>query len=200
MTNEEAIKYTEKCIFATKDCIERHKKSGFPTGEMQETLEYYEIILKSLKSVSFLTAIQDNNFQNHTKMVPLTIEELREMDGKPVFLPKTNCWALATKDVFVMLLTFPDGEKCSANDWYKQVGPAYAYSFAHIDRAAWEPCGACKDGKITIHVPEFRAMAACNQHMDHGAFDLTLRLKFCPLCGRPLTEEAWAELEKRLRG
>ena len=131
---------------------------------------------------------------------PLTLEELREMDGKPVFLPKTNCWALATKDVFVMLLTFPDGEKCSANDWYKQVGPAYAYSFAHIDRAAWEPCGACKDGKITIHVPEFRAMAACNQHMDHGAFDLTLRLKFCPLCGRPLTEEAWAELEKRLRG
>lgn len=52
----------------------------------------------------------------------------------------------------------------------------------------------------TIHVPEFKAMAVCNQHMDHGAFDLTLHLKFCPWCGRPLTPEAWAELEKRLRG
>lgn len=71
---------------------------------------------------------------------------------------------------------------------------------SHIDREAWEPCGACKDGKITIHVPEFRAMAVCNQHMDHEAFDLTLRLNFCPLCGRPMTEEAWAMLEKQLRG
>ena len=43
-------------------------------------------------------------------------------------------------------------------------------------------------------------MAVCNQHMDHEAFDLTLRLKFCPWCGRPLTLEAWDELEQRLRG
>ena len=71
---------------------------------------------------------------------------------------------------------------------------------AHIDREAWKPCGACKNGEITVHVPEFRAMAVCNQHMDHAAFDLTLRSRFCPWCGRPLTEEAWAELEKRLRG
>lgn len=71
---------------------------------------------------------------------------------------------------------------------------------AHIDREAWEPCGACKDGEITIHVPEFRAMAVCNQHMDHEAFGLTFRLNFCPWCGRPLTPEAWAELEKRVRG
>ena len=70
----------------------------------------------------------------------------------------------------------------------------------YMDREAWEPCEACKDNEITIHVPEFKAMAVCNQHMDHGAFDLTLHLKFCPWCGRPLTPEAWAELEKRLRG
>lgn len=69
-----------------------------------------------------------------------------------------------------------------------------------ISREFWEPCGACKEGKITIHVPEFRAMAVCNQHMDHEAFDLEMHSKFCPWCGRPMTEEAWAELEKRLRG
>lgn len=92
---------------------------------------------------------------------PLTLEQLMEMDGQPIFLPEANCWALVTKDVFVMLLTFQDGEKCSANDWYKQVGPAYAYPPAHINLEGWNDCSAC---------------------------------------GRPQTEEAWAELEKRLRG
>lgn len=69
-----------------------------------------------------------------------------------------------------------------------------------LDRSAWEPCGACKTEKITIHIPAFRAMAVCNQHMDHGAFDLTLHLNFCPYCGRPLNDAAWEMLEKRLGG
>lgn len=68
---------------------------------------------------------------------PLSLEQLKQMDGKPVFIPEINCWALITKDVFVMLFTFPDGEKCSANDWYQSVGPVYAYPPAHIDRSEW---------------------------------------------------------------
>lgn len=56
---------------------------------------------------------------------PLTLEKLREMNGKAVYLPETNCWALVTKNPFVPLFTFPDGEQCSAYDWYEQVGPAY---------------------------------------------------------------------------
>lgn len=67
-------------------------------------------------------------------------------------------------------------------------------------RKTWEPCEACKDGNIKINIPEFRALAICNQHMDHEAFTLTLQTRFCPVCGRPLAPEAWAELEKRLRG
>lgn len=69
-----------------------------------------------------------------------------------------------------------------------------------LDRSAWEPCSACKTEKIIIHVPAFKAMAVCNQHMDHGAFDLTLHLNFCPYCGRPLNKEAWEMLQKRLEG
>ena len=56
---------------------------------------------------------------------PLTIEELREMGGQPVYMPDTNCWALVTQNVFCPILTFPDGEKCSVYDWYEQVGPVY---------------------------------------------------------------------------
>ena len=61
----------------------------------------------------------------------------------------------------------------------------------------WPGCEVCKDGEIKIHIPEFRAMAVCNQHMDHEAFTLRLQTAFCPTCGRPLTPEAWEELRKR---
>ena len=56
---------------------------------------------------------------------PLSIEQLREMGGQPVYMPDTNCWALVTQNVFCPILTFPDGEKCSVYDWYEQVGPVY---------------------------------------------------------------------------
>ena len=56
---------------------------------------------------------------------PLSIEQLREMGGQPVYMPDTNCWALVTQNAFCPILTFPDGEKCSVYDWYEQVGPVY---------------------------------------------------------------------------
>lgn len=56
---------------------------------------------------------------------PLSLEQLREMDGEPVYMPETNCWALVTQNAFCPILTFPDGERCSAYDWYEQVGPVY---------------------------------------------------------------------------
>ena len=52
-------------------------------------------------------------------------EQLREMDGEPVYAPETNCWVLITKNQFVPLFTWPDGGQCSAHDWYEQVGPVY---------------------------------------------------------------------------
>ena len=56
---------------------------------------------------------------------PLTMWRLREMDGEPAYIPETNCWVLVTKNPFVPLFTWPDGEQCSAYDWYEQVGPVY---------------------------------------------------------------------------
>lgn len=62
----------------------------------------------------------------------------------------------------------------------------------------WSGCPACKNGAPKLHIPAFRAMAVCNQHMDHEAFDITLNSKFCLNCGRPLTDEAVDILLKRL--
>lgn len=62
----------------------------------------------------------------------------------------------------------------------------------------WTGCPACKNGPPKLHIPAFRAMAICNQHMDHEAFDIELNGIFCLNCGRPLTPKAWEELKKRL--
>ena len=51
-------------------------------------------------------------------------------------------------------------------------------------------CPACKNGPPKLHIPAFRAMAVCSQHMDHEAFDIELNSKFCLNCGRPLTDKA----------
>lgn len=71
------------------------------------------------------TADKDNHVPAKAPNEPLTIEQLREMDGEPAYIPETNCWVLVTKNPFVPLFTWPDGEQCSAYDWYEQVGPVY---------------------------------------------------------------------------
>ena len=74
-----------------------------------------DVVIEDIRSMPTLT--QPNE--------PLTLEQLREMDGEPVYMPDTNCWALVTQNAFCPILTFPDGEKCSVYDWYAQVGPVY---------------------------------------------------------------------------
>ena len=46
---------------------------------------------------------------------------------------------------------------------------------AKLDRSQWEGCETCKGGRYR-------------------------RGEYCPGCGRPLTEEAWVELEMRIGG
>lgn len=68
-----------------------------------------------------------------------------------------------------------------------------------IDREAWQPCEKCKTCASCISSTESakdpKSMCFnCQCYGNHRPRN------FCPNCGRPLTPEAWAELEKRLRG
>ena len=56
---------------------------------------------------------------------PLTLEELREMDGEPVHLLPGGCWVLVTQNPITTVLTFPDGSQCAAKDWMSNVGKIY---------------------------------------------------------------------------
>ena len=51
-----------------------------------------------------------------------------------------------------------------------------------LDRSRWKRCGWCDKDGVAIY--------------EHSA----LVPEYCTACGRPLTEGAWAELERRMNG
>ena len=86
-----------------------------------------------------------------------------------------------------------------------------------VSREAWEPCKIC-NGKTTLYQYTANTKLFMNT-FGHAATLVTecmgcppyaeccmkgistnsaFKINFCPECGRPLTEEAWAELERRL--
>ena len=93
-------------------------------NRMKEELLWGNVFL-SAKEINALVDLIDNQPTLTPPNEPLTLDELREMDGEPAYIPETDCWVLVTKNPFVPLFTWPDGEQCSAYDWYEQVGPVY---------------------------------------------------------------------------
>lgn len=80
---------------------------------------------------------------------PLTLEQLREMDGKPVWVEfedsSGGLWGIVHISVFEQIV-FPDGLHCTiGKPYYGKIYKAYAYPPAHIDREAWEPCEEYKE-------------------------------------------------------
>lgn len=80
--------------------------------------------------------------QNATEMrpscKPLTLEQLREMDGMPVWVTPAGFFALviAKRGKRVELIC-NDGERVYADKEIELVGPVYACPPAHIGREAW---------------------------------------------------------------
>ena len=128
---------------------------------------------------------------------PLTLEELRKMDGKPVkvvcdesakettpgFKPlEMICLVEFVKYAGCVVLRNNVGGKSEYynNEELEQDGlTVYQYEPLSLDRSAWEPCEVCGVCGITEVL-------------------ILKREKFCAYCGRPLTDAAWDMLEKRL--
>lgn len=66
-----------------------------------------------------------------------------------------------------------------------------------IDRDKWEPCKKCKSCASCTGSIINSDVLPCSQCEDYCNY---IPRKYCPECGRPITEEAWTELEKRVRG
>lgn len=78
-----------------------------------------------------------------------------------------------------------------------------------LDRSRWEGCEHCKadqegyatcfkgaNGRsVRMYIPEGEAAIVIPGKYNHK---LCIPIRYCPHCGRPLTEDAWAELERRI--
>lgn len=158
---------------------------------------------------------------------PLTLEQLRNKLGKPIFLETGE---VSIKEQLIARWTILENWDGPWFDFYKRkklfhekdygiTWLAYAYPPAHIDREAWEPCEMCGGKKALyqhtthtkLYMNTFGEAAtlvtecmACPPYADccmkNISANSAFKINFCPNCGRPLTEEAWKELEKRVRG
>lgn len=113
---------------------------------------------------------------------------------------------------------FPDGETLKhAFDLTDETVDTLLTALRPVSREAWEPCKIC-NGKTTLYQYTANTKLFMNT-FGHAATLVTecmgcppyaeccmkgistnsaFKINFCPECGRPLTEEAWAELERRL--
>lgn len=149
---------------------------------------------------------------------PLTLEQLRDMVGKPVWV-ETNrrkewciLWGYHGPEIIGQAMIFTTRTAAKNQLPFAEYGEtwlAYAYPPAHIDREAWEPCELCEDRQNPCtenncydkHGGNIDCSTTCKYRIKWDFIVRNIKFnKFCPNCGRPLTEEAWAMLEKKLNG
>lgn len=129
----------------------------------------------------------------------LTLEQLWEMDGQPVYCGDRKEWGVIHIDPDGPWEDVPffRGVYCDLDVQHNGL-TLYAYPPAHIDREAWEPCEECekKNCDNCLFSEYLSSMEPCKSCCSAKKWKPISR--FCSECGRPLTEEAWAELEKRM--
>ena len=152
------------------------------------------------------------HFSDLTKMIsmpeagePLTVEQLREMDG-PVWCSckplegGNGYWCLCQKGNIIT----PGGRVFDVKEIPHWV--FYSYPPAHIDRSKWTTKNITDQHPVDQFICSecgaiFEDFSLCKIDEDSGDKEYyEYELKFCPACGRAATKEAWAELERRLRG
>lgn len=138
---------------------------------------------------------------------PLSLEQFKQMDGKPVWCEDVERWAIVSvsdagkwKDVPFVLFE-KNGGRFEWNVEDRELS-LYSYPPAHIDRSKWEACDHCKKACWNCNHNLFavKEMTKCDDCVNQSKWEFLAYQNYCPKCGRPLTEEAWAELERRLRG
>lgn len=136
----------------------------------------------------------------------LTVEQLCQMDGKPVLLKSpwwtewcilSGHWENAMTGEMTGFTRVHGDTLCLSLADYGKTWTAYAYQTAHIDlekwTAEWKEYGGADAG--------FHYCSKCKRQAfsyDDGEEVVEVLSNFCPWCGRPLTDEAWAELAKRI--
>ena len=125
---------------------------------------------------------------------PLTLEQLREMDGQNVLLYRMKSTEpLEPGTVKQNGDVIGDAGMLAYHELYLETWVAFTYPPAHINMEAWSGCVCTASDKSCCTCVSLRCQFCIGESEYKQG-------RYCSACGRPLTEEARAELEKRLRG
>lgn len=138
---------------------------------------------------------------------PLTPDELRMMDGKPVWVEFTDgsggLWGLVHISIFEQIC-FTNGLQCTiGSPYYGKTYKVYSSEPHLIDRKAWEPCERCKQAEcqtdyFCTHDFQIAENNICFYDDSYGEWQRE-EINFCPWCGRPLTNAAWEKIGGQLQ-
>ena len=179
MTNEEAVKHIATWLYAAP---------GLPPMQVVQALE---LAVNALRAGG-----KDMNVPTMPAGQPLTLDHLCKIEGKKVLIYRMK----STEPLEPGTVKFNgdvlgDNGTLAYHELYLLTWVAFSYPTAHIDREAWEPCGLC--GTLN---DEIMCRFSEKTEYDQSTTSRYAMARFCPNCCRPLTEEAWAELENRVRG
>lgn len=196
------IEYLQREIHRTELSIRRaERKPNTPAEELRGLHEKLVHLQEALEAVNeHWQRVHEQ--RGWTAGEPLTLEQLQVMYGHPVWIfrleDKKGWWAIV----------YPGKKVCNTDyggyfSWesYGKTWLAYTYPPTHIDRETWDPCDLCCTEMICETCDN--ALSHCNhcvvtsEGKSAWKYNGTL---FCRWCGRPLTEEAWAELERWVCG
>lgn len=176
MTNKEAIKHITTWLYAAP---------GLPPMQVVQALE---LAVNALRAGG-----KDKDVPTMPAGQPLTLEQLRGMEGqKAIIYRMKSTEPLEPGTVKMNGDVLGDNGTLAYHELYLLTWVAFSFPPARIDREAWT-------SEWINSIPAL------------GAGDLETRCKscgnlvlfetdFCPYCGKAMTEEAWAELEKRVMG
>lgn len=160
-------------------------------------IEYYggfhgkEAVLEAVNEACRIAA---EVLRNRKTGEALTLEQLLEMDGQPAWCEEQKEWGIIHIDPDGMWANIPffRGVYCDLDVKHNGL-TLYAYQPAHIDREEWTAEWVSNGNRFVCS----RCGVRCAKESDETDY-YPLLSAFCPSCGRAMTPEAWAELEKRM--
>lgn len=208
MKNEEAIAILEESK-RQNEIMRDNPTTFWKSSDTEAGIENAKKRIEALDAAISALRSAEKCDQNAAKMRPgcnpLTLAQLREMVDEPAYLYMYDT-ALDSGWHIIKAVT---EDKIIFRGWNTVYVPVsslgrcfdlYAYPPAHIDREAWEPCGRCKSCGNCNEAGKEMGEKINYAHPCHSCLneDNFKPVAFCRYCGRPLTPEAWAELEKRM--